>query len=955
MIASRAKHRIGAKPAVFVFSLACLLPTARAQDKLDRELDFVLAMARDMRFIELAKEETDRLASEFRGAGDQDRIAQASVEIAYLGARVRTNRALQRQLFKEALDRSKELVERSGNPSVQQKARMTLADASVDFGQFLTEDLEIARESEPERVKDIETEAAGVFRAGIEACGKVMEALQPLRKDERQNTNYMLQWLRRGVLKRENGRAVKAERDVLVQQAVSDLSDLVLEAGEETAIGLKGLYEIGQCYEVLGDTKQALDSYKTTVGQITTALEQASELGLSGEMQAILFEMMQEITARTAEVMVRTGNPGAGELFTNFRAAITKFGEKGDIFDVVDVRFGHQVLLAECRFLAESGDSKKVAEAMTMAQRINDRHPNDFTGVKAKAVLRDILSVQQSLVSAKLLFEVGKGELQNKNQEAAVKNLRKAIAVLTPEETATIALDAYEQLGRAFGTSDRGLEAVIALTEGLKRHGGTDQNKASNVADVLDAAVAQLRRNTKNDAALEGLLRAATDQIGKYGLNSGAKLFWKAGNDLFNQKKYPEAVAEYQKIKPDFPFHELAQVNIARAFQQVGNFAEARKALAAFRTLAETKLDPKDPKAAYRSQAVASAEFLEAQLAYVEARGSEEFNLAKDPKKYPAAIEKLRAFVTNFEKDGENNVPQALESLGRLHCDLGELEQAETVYVQVKAKEAPRASRLATEIFREYQARAKSLVEELNQAIAKDKGEAAIAQAQKAVDDVRKKLTALGLDYINNSTAPQLGILVNTMLGFEQLKDWKRVEEIANKTLQLFGEDKTEATKRVVDLTVRPKIGEALLQQKKFQLAYDMLLAAEQESEKAGTKLWEVKRQIARALGGWFEFNNVGAPVREPGLDKPVEAYLKHFTEYRQWAERPEVKQFSIDWYRFQWECYWFAKQAGQKDSKYKDTAVKFYNRAKSTDDFATLKSHGEEGLLLFKYFTNNR
>lgn len=955
MIRSRAQHLPGAKPAVFVFSLACLLSGTRAQDRLDRELDFVLALARDMSFIELAKEESDRIAAEFRSAGDQDRIAQASVEIAYLGARVRTNRALQRTLFKEALDRSKELVERSNNPSVQLKARMTMADASVDFGQFLTEDLEIARETEPERVKELEAEAAAVFRAGIEACGKVMDSLRPQRKDERQNTNYMLQWLRRGVLKRENGRAVKAEREVLVQQAVTDLTDLVIDAGEETAIGLKGLYEIGQCYEVLGDTKQALQSYSSTVSQITTALDQASDLGLSGEMQAILFTMMQEITARTAELMVRTGDPGVAEVFSTFRAAIAKFGEKGDIFDVVDARFGHQVLLAECRFLAESGDAKKVADAMAMAQRINDRHPNDFTGVKAKAVLRDILAVQQNLVSAKLLFEVGKGELQNKNQEAAIKNLRKAIAVMTPAEQPALALDAYELLGRAFGTSDRALEAVIALTEGLKRHGGTDQNKASNVADVLDAAVAQLRRITKNDPELEPLLRSATDQIGKYGLNSGAKLFWKAGNDLFNQKKYQEALAEYQKIKPDFPFHELAQVNIARTFQQLGKFAEAKQAIEAFRKLAEAKLDPKDPKAAYRAQATASAEFLDSQIAYLEARGSEEFKLAKDPQKYPAAIEKLRAFVANFEKDGENYVPQALESLGRLHCDLGDLEKAEEIYVQVKAKDAPRASRLATEIFREYQARTKSLTEELNQVIAKDKGEAAIAAAQKALDEVRKKLTALGLDYINNSSAPQLGILVNTMLGFEQLKDWKRVEEIANKTLEAYGNDKTEAIKRVIDLTVRPKVGEALLQQKKFQLAYDMLVAAEQESEKAGTKLWEVKRQIARALGGWFEFDRVGAPVREPGLDRPVEAYLKHFTEYRQWAERGEVKQFSLEWYRFQWECYWFAKQAGQKDSKYKDTAAKFYNRARSTDDFATLKSYGEEGLLLFKYFTNNR
>jgi tetratricopeptide (TPR) repeat protein len=271
--------------------------------------------------------------------------------------------------------------------------------------------------------------------------------------------------------------------------------------------------------------------------------------------------------------------------------------------------------------------------------------------------------------------------------------------------------------------------------------------------------------------------------------------------------------------------------------------------------------------------------------------------------------------------------------------------------VQLKDKDAPRASRLATEIFREYQSQVKTLGEELDKAIAKDAGDASIKAAESALNAVRTKLSALGLDYINNSPKPQLAVLVNTMLAFEQLRDWKKVDEIAVKTLALYEADTTEQTKRVVDLVVRPKIGEALLQQRKFQQAYDMLVAA----EKANPTQWEIKRQIARALGGWFEFSITGQPQKEPGLDRPAEAYLKHFTEYRTWAERSEVKPFSLEWYRFQWECYWFAKQASVKDGKYKDTAEKFYKRAKSTDDFATLKNLGAEGLQLFKYFQSNR
>ena len=76
---------------------------------------------------------------------------------------------------------------------------------------------------------------------------------------------------------------------------------------------------------------------------------------------------------------------------------------------------------------------------------------------------------------------------------------------------------------------------------------------------------------------------------------------------------------------------------------------------------------------------------------------------------------------------------------------------------------------------------------------------------------------------------------------------------------------------------------------------------------------------------------------------------------YRVWAERPEVKKFSLEWYRFQWEAYWFAKQAGKKDSKYADTAKKFYRIASSTNNFATLLTYGAEGKKIHSYFMNNR
>ena len=154
-----------------------------------------------------------------------------------------------------------------------------------------------------------------------------------------------------------------------IERSVEELEEMVLEAGEESALGLRGLFEIAQCYEVAGDIGEAISWYTDTIDQITTALEESQEgnLDLSLEMQGFLFGMMQEVYVRAGETMAREGADGTAELFQNFRGHIESFGEEGvDIFDVVSESYGHLMLLAESRWKAESGDPEKVQAALAM-------------------------------------------------------------------------------------------------------------------------------------------------------------------------------------------------------------------------------------------------------------------------------------------------------------------------------------------------------------------------------------------------------------------------------------------------------------------------------------------------------------------------------------------------------------------------------------------------------------
>ena len=942
-------------------ALAVVTPGLHAQASIDREINFVRALAREMRLISLAQGELERLQQSFRSAGDQDRIAQLKVEFALYAARSSGDRTQQRTDYKKALDNSKELLERASDADVQRDSRRTLAEAAQEFGQFLIEELEIAREEDPDRVEELEEEAGATFRLGIEACDSVMQELEADKHKTPQHLlEYCLVWRRKGALLRENARAVKDDRGHLIDSAMLEIEEMVLEIGEENALGLRGLFELAMCYEVADSPKDAIDGYQSTIKQILYTLNKAQEgeIDLPAETGALLYDMMQEVYAYLGDMLFERGDvEAANKLFAEFRENIAKFGQTaGDLLDLCDPRFGHLTFLAECRLLADSGQPDKVKQALATAQIINEKHPRDYVGIKAKSVLREILKAQEELVSGTLLFEVAKGEYQNGNYEEAIKGFRRAVASMSAQEQDELALEAYDWLGKSYRNTDRWLESTLAMQHGLQKFGqkqdGTEHDKAGEIADSLDRMVTWLKSLTKSDPALTPVYSMCEPLVLKYSEAGVGKIHWKNGNDLFQSGKYVEAAKAYSQVPVDFLHYELAQARQAKALEAVGQFEQALAVTSAYRQWLQTKdavLDPKrTDKAQVRELAIRESDFAEARIDFISAYGSMKFNIEKDTSKYPPALAKMRAFIANYSEQGDLNVLKALDALGRMHADLGELDQAEEAYTRIKNKDQTRASRLATVIFAVYLDHAENLTKELDAAITGGKDQATIDNVSAELRAARASLCSLGTDYMRSAPKPQLGILVNTMNLFELLGDWKKVDEVAKKTLALYGEDAASAN--IIDLSVRPKIGQALLEQGKFDQALTMLQAAEQ----ANPQQFELKRLICRALGGWFYINNSGRGIRQVALGRPKDAYDKYVTEYKQWALRPGNDKYSLPWYRYHWESYWFAKQAGLEDDDYAEYARKIYRSTIQIDNGAGLRAIGADGTALFRFFELN-
>ncbi|MBL8755428.1 MAG: tetratricopeptide repeat protein [Planctomycetes bacterium] len=928
---------------------ALLLAAAVPAQQFERDLEFVRSLAMEQRLFELARIEAGELARAWRDGASQDRIALLALEITWQQARTRSAPSEARTAFREALDQAKALAEGTDNTSVQQSTHRTLARIARDYGTFLLAQADLARDQAPDRVRDLEADAAAVLRQGVEASGAAMDALRDT-KDERQRVEYFLAWLDHGVLQREQGRADRQNRGVLAARAIDGLTRLVLEVGEETTIGVRGTFEIALAKDLDGRVLDAVAGYQASIRQITASLDLArkGELGLSPEMQRFLFAMLQEVHAAAATTMLREGDPGLAAALAAFRTMLAAHGEPDrDVFDVATQDHGHRVFLVEAQLLAESGEATQVLAGLHLAQRLSERHPYDAVGANTRTLLARILADHPELATGELLLGLARGAAETRDHDRVVATARAATAAMTAAERTRFGLDAGRLLAGAFLATERPLEAALALADGLRAGAAADEATHA-AADELERALAAHRRQTRDDPAFAELQRELTALAAAHAdVAAGQRTQLRRGIQLFNERQYEAAIEHFRRVTREFPAYDLACTNIARAQVQLGDLAAARETVAAFRAqTAATPLPTGDPRQGSRQRALADAEFLDVQLAYLQARGAEGGKSGQDLTRYPAAIELAKAFVANATPLHQRDLPAVLEFLGRLHCDLAQMPAAEQAWASLKPLDPARASRLASELFREYQNQVRLLTRELDQAVADDSGPAAIRKATLDLGVQRARLADVGLQYAATSPKPQLAILVATIQALEAQPDWARIGDLCQKALDVHGGSDDAAAQRTLDHFVRPKLGEALLQQRRCTEA----LVALQATERATPSSPEVRRLICRALGGWFEFDAAGKPVWCPGLERPDEAYTKGLDADTLPAS-PLRERWSLAWYTWQFELFGYARAAAQKDGKWQAAADAVFRVARATDDFGALKQLGQPGLRLHAAF----
>lgn len=936
--------------------LTALAPIVAAQAEPDpglaRDTAFVRALVRELRFVSLAQSEVARMQVRHKDSEAAVKsIAQLDIEVSLIGAKMQSNREEKRTLFKEGLERVSKLVERFEGDPVALQGRVTMADATIEFGRFLAEEVEIARVENPDKVPALEEEAQKVFRAGIDACERAMAELEKTKdRNPRDKTEFHVCWLRKGILQREQARAVKKDRSYLCDLSRQTLEDLIFEVGEETLLGQKALLEYAQNDEVLGRAAAAAQSYTDVIESVYGSLSSA-ELELPAEVRELMVVLMEEAYDRRGNVLFQLGKTDEvlatvkeyRERLKALDVPLTEWKADGTVTDgSEDPQFGHSLYITEAQAMAESGKADLVARGLEQAKYFDGKHPNDLVGLKAKNVIREIMEAQSNLVSGALLLTVAEGDVQAKNYESATINCKKALAAMDAAELAKEGLRAYLWMGRAFAAQGRTLEASIALATGLQKHGSTssDEDLPAQAASLLDRTMNVAKREAKDDAHLASLSGQVDTALRTYGgVKQVSERFYRDGLGKLAANEYQDAIAELSKVEKTSAWYELAATTIVSAYQRADDLAGARKALDDYRTFVGSSdgkiADDDRARQQTRQTGLARAAFFDGYLTYLTASEGQ-----GDVTKYPEVIKLLGDFPQTYGSQAPELVPRVHYVLGRCYVAIGQLDKAEERYrtlINEAGKNHPTVPVLASSILAAYHARIQAAVTELA-ALEKGGDEAAARKAREGLTLLRRQALAIGLEYLKNSDDPLYGNVFSTLQVAEELEDWAQVESLGNQIIQVFSKGRD---KKKVDKYVKEIVGAAVLRQHKYQQAYDLFV----DVEKANPNKLTIKRQLALALGGWIEINERGQVERWPGIGKPAEAYEKYWTEYKPYGLHPDTApRYSLEWYRFHLECLYFARRAAAEDSAFKARADALYNIAEANDDFRTLAGLGAAG-----------
>ncbi len=924
------------------------------KEAIQQEVTFIRKLAKDWGFVDLAKDALNQFRKDSSGALDDQLLAQLEAEILYLGARRIPDLDRRRQVLKKALQKFEDYLAQYGREQGAQEVLYNLGEACEFFGDYLRQAQEA--EKDPDKRKTLQEELIQVYTKGIQACNDLMDRTEEKREESpKARLYYYRSWLRKGVLQREWGRVVPQDRTIKVKEAVATLEDMVLEAGEETPLGMIGLLEISQCQDVLGDTEMAISQFNDTLEIVSERLRDQDN-PVTPAQGALLFNILERAYVKTTEVLLREGKTkDVLKHLVNFKK-ISKEFERDPSFNL-----GDQILLNGAQALVDTGSQQNINQALDTARNVARRHPTDFIGLKAKELIKQILTVAGGNISAEALYQAASGDFQSEKNRQAIEGFKKVLASLkTEEEKTKYGLRSWGKMGDAFRRQGRLIEAFYAFKQGLKQFRHTDEAFASVLVDRL-VGVIRLKKKMTKDPFFKTLEEEANRIAVSTGGKSKNRILWNKVQTALDGKDPKKALIPLNQIGKDFLRYDLVPVYKAIVHYKLKDFATARKELKQFLKYVKdpyNKLPPSEaPRISVREIAVGQARFYLGLMDAEEALGTGKMAGHKpNPTKLKNVIEAFRGFREKYKGNTSMASFAQLASfyLVRGYVGLEQIETAELEYQRFSKDfpKSPQLSQTAMILFTARDRRVSAIRKEMaaiKKKLAKDPA------AEKNWHEIQKqfklgvlKTLSFARTYLQIEKSPDYALLRKAAKLASEIKDWDQAELFLQKIVSVFGNSPKEKDK--INKFIKPELAQILLRKMEFRKALKLL----DDALKLRPKSYKLKLLKARALGGWIEMDPDGRIVNPGGMERFEEAYKLLWGEkgYRRFIQSKRVKKYSLVWYRFYLDCLDMALKASRKgNSDYLDFAKSLFNIANSTDDFETLKGLGAEGKKLYRLF----
>ncbi|HHI79316.1 MAG TPA: hypothetical protein ENK02_05010 [Planctomycetes bacterium] len=929
--------------------------TNKGKEAIQQEVRFIRKLAKDWGFVDLAKDALNQLRKEASESLDDQLLAQLEAEILYLGAKRIPDLDRRRQVLQKALQKFEDYLAQYGREEGALDVLYNLGEACEFFGEYLRQAQEA--EKDPDKRKTLQEELVQVYTKGIQACNDLMDRTEEKREESpKDRLYYYRSWLRKGVLQREWGRVVPQDRTIKVKEAITTLEDMVLEIGEETPLGMIGLLEIAQCQDVLGDTEMAISQFSDTVEIVSERLRDQDN-PVTPAQGMLLFNILERAYVKTTEVLLREGKTkDVLKHLDNFKK-ISKEFERDPSYSL-----GDQILLNGAQALMDTGSQQNISQALETARNVARRHPTDFIGLKAKELIKQILSVASGNISAEALYQAASGDFQSEKFRQAIKGFKKVLVSLkTQDEKNKFGLRSWGKMGDAFRRQGRLLEAFYAFREGLKQFGSTDPDFASTLVDRLVGVVRLKKKLTNKDPFFKTLEEEANRIAVRTGGRSRNRILWNKVQTALDSKDPKQALIPLNQISKDFLRYELVPVYKAIVHYKLKDFATARKELKSFLKYVKdpyNKLPPSEgQRISVREIAVGQARFYLGLMDAEEALGMGKMRGKKpDPTKLKNIVEAFRGFREKYKGNPSLASFAQLASyyLIRGYIGLEQIETAELEYQRFSKDfpKSPQLSQAALVLFTARDGRVSAVRKEME---AIQKKAAKDASAEKDLLEIKNrfkldvlKTLSFARIYIQNEKNPDYAVLRKAAKLASEIKDWDQAELFLQKIIQVFGNSPKEKDK--IDKFIKPELAEIYLRKMEFRKALKLL----DDALKLRPKSYKLKLLKARALGGWIDMDQEGRIINPGGLERFEEAYQLLWGEkgYRRFIQSKKVKKYSLQWYRFYLDCLDMALKASRKgNSDYLTYAKSLFNIANSTDDFETLRGLGAEGRKIYRLF----